>query len=325
MQGTYGNGQLVTVFGGSGFLGRHVVRALAQRGYRVRAASRRPDLAGHLRPLGMVGQVQPVQANLRFPDSIRAALQGAVAAVNLVGIMAETRRQFFRAIHAEGARLVADLAAAEGVARLAHVSALGSAADSESAYFRTKAAGETAVQAEFPTAVIVRPSVQFGPGDSFFNRFAGMARLAPVLPIVGPDTRFQPIYAGDVAEVIARAVDGDVAAGVYELGGPEVVTFREAMQRMLAVIERRRMIVALPFGIARIVAPVATLVPGKPLTPDQVRQLRYDAVVSDEADATGRTLAGLGIRPTTMATILPTYLSRFRARGEFAVPHDAAG
>lgn len=325
MQGTYGNGQLVTVFGGSGFLGRHVVRALAIRGYRVRAASRRPDLAGHLRPLGMVGQIQPVQANLRFPESIRAVMQGAVAAVNLVGILAETRRQSFAAIHAEGAKAVADIAAAEGVERLVHVSALGAAADSMSRYFRTKAEGEAGVRAEFPTAVIVRPSVQFGVGDSFFNRFAAMARLSPVLPIVGPNARFQPVYAGDVAEVIARAVDGDLGAGVYELGGPETLTFRETMQLMLATIERRRPIVAVPFGIARIVAPIAQILPGRLLTSDQVRQLRYDAVVSPAAEAAGRTLVGLGMRPTTLAAILPTYLSRFRARGEFSVPHDAAG
>jgi NADH dehydrogenase len=245
--------------------------------------------------------------------------------VNLVGIMTETRRQSFTAVHADGARAVADIAAAEGVTRLAHVSALGVAPDSQSRYYRTKAEGEAAVRAEFPTAIIVRPSVQFGVGDSFFNRFAGMARLSPVLPIVGPNTRFQPVYAGDVAEVIARAVDGDVGAGIYELGGPEVLTFRETMQLMLATIERRRIIAALPFGVARIVAPIAQLVPGKPLTPDQVRQLRYDSVVSTEADAAGRTLAGLGMRPTTLAAILPTYLSRFRVRGEFSVPHDAAG
>jgi uncharacterized protein YbjT (DUF2867 family) len=324
MQGTYGNGRLVTVFGGSGFVGRHIVRALAMRGYRVRAAVRRPDLAGFLKPLGMVGQVQPVQANIRFPDSIKAATEGAVAVVNAVGILAERGRQSFQAVHVDGAADVASIAAAEGVERLVHISAIGADAESDSHYFHTKAKGEETVRQAFPRAVIMRPSIQFGLGDSFFNRFAGIARMSPVLPLIGASTRFQPVYVGDVATAIRMAVDGDVVGGrVFELGGAEILTFRECMAEMLRVIERRRLLLPLPLPLAKLAGGVLQFLPGRILTADQVRQLQYDNVVSAEAISEKRTLAGLGISATALDAILPTYLSRFRVRGEFRHQRNA--
>jgi len=324
MQGTYGNGRLVTVFGGSGFVGRHVVRALANRGYRIRVAVRRPDLAGFLRPLGMVGQVQPVQVNLRYPDSVAAVLQGAVAAVNCVGILTETRRQTFDAVHVEGAGAIARAAANAGVERLVHVSAIGADPQSPSESARSKAEGEEAVAQAFAKPVIVRPSVQFGVGDSFFTRFATMARVSPILPLVGSDTKFQPVYVGDVARVIQAGVDGTIAANrIYELGGPEVLTFRECMEEMLRVIERRRLMIDIPFGLARMMGGVLQFLPGRLLTPDQVRQLAIDNIVSEEAKRDRRTLQGLGIHPTGLEAILPTYLSRFRVRGQFSRQRNA--
>ncbi|MCW5717441.1 MAG: complex I NDUFA9 subunit family protein [Bauldia sp.] len=319
MQGTYGNGRLVTVFGGSGFVGRTIVRALAMRGYRVRAAVRRPDLAGFLRPLGMVGQVQAVQANLRYPESVAAALRGSVAAVNAVGVMVEQGRQTFDAVHVEGAAAIAAAARIEGLAALVHVSSLGIDGMTDSEYARTKREGEAAVFAANAGAVILRPSVQFGPGDSFFNRFARMATTGPVLPIVGPDAKFQPVFVGDVAEIAARAVDGRIRNGrIYELGGPEVLTFRRCMELMLEIIERRRRIVAIPFGIASIMGSVLGRLPGRLLTRDQVRQLRHDTIVSPEAIAEGRTLPGVCIEPASLAAILPTYLLPYRPAGQFA-------
>ena len=318
MQGTYGNGRLVTVFGGSGFVGRHVVRALAMRGYRVRAAVRRPDLAGHLRPLGMVGQIQPVQANVRYPESVKAAIEGAFAVVNLVGILTERGKQSFAAVHVDGATEIASLAAAEGVERLVHMSALGADSDSESFYFSTKAEGEDQARLAFPSATITRPSIQFGIGDSFFSRFAGIARMSPILPLIGANTKFQPIYVGDVATVIRMAVDGEAASGAtYELGGAETLTFRECMVEMLKVVERRRLLLPLPTPLAKLGAAILQFLPGRILTPDQVRQLQCDNVVSEAAIDQGRTLAGLGVGATALEAILPTYLSRFRPRGEF--------
>lgn len=326
MQGTYGNGRLVTVFGGSGFVGRHLVRALAGRGYRVRAAVRRPELAVHLQPLGMVGQIHAVPVNIRHPASLRAALDGAVAVVNLVGILAEGGRQVFQALHVDGAAHLAEIAAEEGVETLVHMSALGADPGSDSVYFRTKAEGEDLVRRAFPMAAITRPSLQFGAGDSFLSRFAGMARMSPVLPIVGANTQFQMVYVGDVAEAIARAVDRTIPEGTtYEFGGPEIRTFRECMQLLLEVIQRRRLIVNLPFGLARVMGGVLQALPGHLLTTDQVRLLRHDLVVSEEARAQGRTLEGIGIHPTGMAAILPRYLSRFRPTGEYARPFDSRG
>jgi NADH dehydrogenase len=318
MQGTYGNGRLVTVFGGSGFVGRHVVRALAMRGYRVRAAVRRPDLAGHLRPLGMVGQVQPVQANIRYSDSIKAAVEGAIAVVNLVGILAERGRQTFGAVHVDGAAAVASIANDAGVVGLVHMSALGADADSESHYFRTKAKGEEGVRQGFPPAVILRPSIQFGVGDSFFTRFAGIARMAPFLPLIGANTRFQPVYVGDVAAAVRMVVDGQAETGLtFELGGAEILTFRGCMAEMLKIIDRRRLLLSVPLPFAKLGGAVLQYLPGRVLTLDQVRQLQYDNVVSPAAIEEKRTLADLGIGATALAAILPTYLSRFRPHGEF--------
>ncbi|HSM39251.1 MAG TPA: complex I NDUFA9 subunit family protein, partial [Afifellaceae bacterium] len=235
--------RLITVFGGSGFVGRHVVRALAQRGYRVRAAVRRPDLAGHLQPLGNVGQIAAVQANVRNRGSVERAIGGAWGVINLVGILAESGRQRFAAVHDEGARTVAEAAAQAEVEHFSHMSAIGADPESPSVYARTKVAGEEAVKAAVPKAVIIRPSIIFGPEDAFFNRFANMARFSPVIPLVGAKTRFQPVFVGDVAEAHLTAIEGRAKSGqAYELGGPEVATFRELMEKMLAIIERRRVI-----------------------------------------------------------------------------------
>ena len=314
-----GDKGLVTVFGGSGFIGRHVVRALLKRGWRVRAAVRRPDLAGHLQPLGMVGWVQPVQANLRYRWSVDRAVEGADAVVNLVAILAESGRQRFDTIHSFGARAVAEATRNAGIGRLVHVSAIGADPESASDYARTKAAGEKAVFETIPAATVFRPSIVFGPEDKFFNRFAGMAPFTPALPLIGGGhTRFQPAFVGDVARAIADAVEGKAKGGtVYELGGPEVKTFRECMELMLKEIDRSRLLVPLPFPVAGAMASVLQHMPGKLLTPDQLRQLKYDNVVSEAARREKRTFAGLGIEPTSLASILPSYLVRFRPRGQF--------
>ncbi|MBN9234850.1 MULTISPECIES: complex I NDUFA9 subunit family protein [Phyllobacteriaceae] len=310
--------KLVVVFGGSGFVGRHVVRALAKRGYRVRVACRRPDLAGHLQPLGNVGQIQAVQANIRVRWSVDNAVQGADHVINLVGILHESGRQRFGVVHDFGARAVAEAARSVG-AGLTHVSALGASADSQSDYARTKALGEKAVFDTKQDAVIYRPSINFGPEDGFFNRFAAMARFSPVLPLIGGgETRFQPVYVGDVAEAIARSVEGKVEGGrVYELGGPNVLTFKQCLQEMLTVIERKRLLVAMPWWVARLQASILGLLPNPLLTGDQVTLLQSDNVVSDAAAKEGRTLAALGITAKSVGTILPSYLWRFRAAGQF--------
>ena len=310
--------QLVTVYGGSGFVGRHVVRALAKRGFRVRVAVRRPDLTHHLQPLGNVGQIQAVQANLRYPASVHAAARGANHLVNLVGILAESGAQSFDAVQREGAGAVAE-AAREVGAGLTHVSAIGADAESASDYARTKGMAERAVLETVPDATVLRPSIVFGPEDDFFNRFGAMARLSPVLPLIGGGrTRFQPVYVGDVAEAVARSVEGRAEAGAtYELGGPDVATFRECLERMLAAIDRRRALVSLPFGLASFGAKFAQYMPGAPLRPDQVLLLKRDNVVSEAAKERGHTLDGLGITPTAMSAIIPTYLVRFRPYGQY--------
>jgi NADH dehydrogenase len=318
--------QLVTVFGGSGFLGRHVVRALARRGYRVRAAVRRPDLAGFLQPLGIVGQVTAVQANLRYPDSVAAAVRGADAVVNLVGILQESGRQSFSGVQAQGARAVAQACAQLGIERLVQVSALGADAESTSLYARSKAEGEAAVTALVKRAVVLRPSVMFGPEDTFFNRFAALARMLPVLPLAGAQTKFQPVFVGDVAEVIARAVDGKVAPGIYELGGPEVKTLKELVEYVCELTGRKRLLAPLPFPVARLQAQVLEIVntlslgllPNEfLLTRDQVALLQSDNVVSAAAQQAGRTLQGLGLVPTSVEAEVPSYLWRFRKSGQF--------
>jgi len=319
--------RLVTVFGGSGFVGRHVVAALAREGWRVRVACRRPDLAFFLQPLGGPGQIVSVQANLRNPDSIAAALRGADAAVNLVGILAEGGKQKFAAIHADGARAVAEAVKAAGIDNLVHISAIGADADSASAYARSKAQGEAAMRAAVPDAVILRPSVIFGPEDDFFNRFGTMARYFPVIPIVGGDTQFQPVYVGDVARAVALALDGKAKKGVtYELGGPEAKTFEALVRYVLAVAERDRRVAKLSFGMGKLVAGITQFFARVTLglfpklltmSEDQVELLKRDNVVSLEAKAEGRTLEGLGIAPTAIEAAAPAYLYRYRKTGQY--------
>ena len=310
---------LVTVFGGSGFLGRHVVRALCKRDYRVRVAVRRPELAGHLQPLGRVGQIHAVQANLRYPASVEAAMRDSHVAINLVGILTEGGAQTFEAVQAKGAETVARAASAAG-ARMVQVSAIGADEKSPSGYARAKAAGEKAVLAAVPSATILRPSLIFGPDDQFTNRFAALARMSPFLPLIGGGvTKLQPAYVGDVATAVANAVDGKTKEGAtYELGGPEVLTMREIMEIILRITERRRMLLSLPFGLAKFQAMFLQFAPGSlKLTPDQVALLESDNVVSDAAKAAGLTLEGLGIAPDLLEAIAPQYLWRFRAMGQF--------
>jgi uncharacterized protein YbjT (DUF2867 family) len=314
---------LITVFGGSGFLGRHVVRALARRGHRIRVAVRRPELAGHLQPLGRVGQIHAVQANVRYPASVEAAARHCDAVINLVGILFERGPQRFDAVQAAGAEAVARAAAAAN-ARMVHVSALGADAQAPSQYARAKAAGEQRVLAAVPAAVILRPSVIFGPEDDFFNKFAAISRFTPALPLIGGGhTRFQPVFAGDVASAVVVALEGRAQAGrIYELGGPQVLTFKELMQFMLTVIERERLLVPIPFGFAKFQASFLQLMPRPLLTPDQVELLRGDVVVSEQAKREGRTLEGLGIDPIAMASVVPSYLWRFRKSGQFQMTDD---
>lgn len=320
--------QLITVFGGSGFIGRHVVRALVKRGYRVRVAVRRPDLAGFLQPLGTVGQIISVQANLRYPDSVAAAVRGADAVINLVGILQEGGRQSFSAVQANGARAVAQACAAHGITRLVQVSAIGAARESRSAYDRSKAEGEAAVLSLVPSAIVLRPSIVFGPEDSFFNRFASLARMLPVLPLIGGgETKFQPVFVGDVAEAAARAIDGTITGGrIYELGGPEVKSFKELLTYVCEVTGRKRVLASLPFPLARLQARILEIVntltlgllPDElMLTRDQVTLLEIDNVVSKQAKAEGRCFEGIGITPTSVEAIVPSYLWRFRKTGQF--------
>jgi uncharacterized protein YbjT (DUF2867 family) len=322
-----GQDRLVTVFGGSGFVGRHVVRALLKRGWRVRVAVRRPDLAGHLQPLGVVGQVHAVQANLRYPESVARAVKGADAVVNLVGILMPTGKQSFDAVQGEGARIVAEACSHEGITNLVHLSAIGADADSASDYARTKAEGELAIRSAVPAAVVLRASIIFGPEDGFFNRFAGLARMLPVVPLVGAETRFQPVFVGDVALAVANALDGKARAGtVYELGGPEVRSFRDLVAYVCDVIGRKRLLLPLSFGVAKLQAGALEfankvafgLMPASlMLTRDQVTLLETDNVVSDAAKAEARTIEALGVTPTAIDSIVPSYLWRFRRTGQF--------
>lgn len=310
--------KLITIFGGTGFIGRHLVQALTKRGYRVRVACRNPNLAIHLLPLGNVGQVYAVQANLRNRASIDRAVEGSDHVINLVGILHESGRQSFNVLQNFGARAVAEAARAAG-ARLTHGSAIGADPDSPSDYARTKALGEQAVLETIKDAVIIRPSIVFGPEDKFFNRFANMARFSPFIPLIGGgETKFQPVYVGDVAEVFARSVDGALEGGkVYELGGPEVLTFRQCMEQMLDVTCRKRWLVSVPWSIARLQGRIFGLLPKPLLTLDQVKLLEKDNVVSEKAAREQRTLQGLGIAGHSLAAILPMYLWRFRPAGQF--------
>ena len=318
--------KLVTIFGGSGFVGRYIVRRLAKEGWRVRVAVRDPNLAGFVKPYGAVGQVEPLFCNIRDDASVRAVTHGADAVVNCVGVLDERGRNTFAAVQAQGAGRIARIAAEQGVQRMVHISAIGASDKSNSQYAKSKAAGEAAVLAAFPTAMILRPSIIFGSEDQFFNRFAGMSRLGPVLPVVGAATRFQPVYVDDVAQAAVMGVLGQ-ATGLYELGGPEVRTFRELMQQMLAVVQRRRLIVNVPFAVAGLMGSAfdlgRTLTGGLvkgPLTRDQVRNLAVDNVVGPDAQG----FTALGITPTSMAAVLPDYLWRFRPSGQYAAIKDSA-
>lgn len=319
--------KLVTIYGGSGFVGRYIARRMASAGWRVRVAVRRPNEAMHVKPYGVPGQVEPVFCNIRDDASVRAVMLGADAVVNCVGTFDRKGRNNFHAVQDEGATRIARIAAEESVARLVHLSAIGASADSASLYARTKAAGEAGILAHFPQAVILRPSVIFGAEDQFFNRFAGMARLSPILPLVGAETRFQPVYVDDVAQAAAKAAMGEAEPGIYELGGPEVATFRELMQRMLGVIRRRRLIVGIPFGIASMMAAVMELVQTvtfglvpPQITRDQVRSLKVDNVVGVGA----RTFADFGMNPVAPEAVLPDYLWRFRPAGQYDAIQESA-
>ncbi len=311
--------QLVTIFGGAGFVGTQLVQAFARKNYRVRVAVRRPDLAGHTKIHGAVGQVMPVQANLRNAASVARAVQGADIVVNLVGIGDPSGKQTFDAVHVEGARTVARAAREAGASALVHMSALGIDKVPASAYARSKLAGEQAVLETFPGAVVLRPSIIFGPGDGFFNLMGSLAQISPVLPLIGGDSRVQPVWVGDVADAFVLAAEGVVKAGrVYELGGPDVVTYKELLTRILAETGRKRLLLPLPAPIANLLALPLGLIPGpKLLTADKVALLGADNVVSPEAIREKRTLAAFGITPTSMATIVPTYLWRFRKNGQF--------
>ena len=317
---TLDNKALVTVYGGSGFIGRHVVAAIAKTGARMRVAVRRPELAGHLQPLGGVGQINAVQANVRYPESLLAAARGADAVINLVGILFPTGKQTFEAVQDEGARHVAEAAWAEGAKAFVHVSAIGASERSRSVYARSKAEGEAAVKEVYPGAIILRPSVVFGPEDDFFNRFAALARLLPALPLIGGGrTRFQPVFVGDVAKAVLAGLTGRADADApYELGGPELLTLKQVMQRVLTYSMRERWLVPVPFWFAKLQAAFLQFLPTPPLTIDQVRLLESDNVVSEDAKRGGRTLEGLGIEPVAIAAVVPGYLEQFRPRGQFS-------
>jgi uncharacterized protein YbjT (DUF2867 family) len=314
---------LVTVYGGSGFIGRYIVQKLARSGYRVRVATRRPNEAIFLKTYGMVGQVEPILCNIRNESSIRNAMLGADAVVNCVGILESVGKNKFVEVQHKGADFVSRIASELGVKKLVHISAIGADIDSKSKYASSKGLGESSIMKNFPGAVILRPSIVFGFEDKFFNRFASMARLSPILPIVGGNTKFQPVYVDDVARAAVLGINNDVKAGIYELGGPEVASFNELMRRMLKIILRRRLIVNLPFWIASLMGTGFDL--GKaislgiirgPITLDQVLNLKNDNVVSKEE----KTFKDLGIEPKALEIILSEYLWKYRPAGEFSDP-----
>jgi len=316
------NGYTVaTVFGGSGFVGRYVVRLLAKTGAVVRVASRHPSRANYLKTAGHVGQIVPIAYDLGSDASVAAALAEADIVVNLVGILHEGRNATFNAVQAEAPGRIARLSAAAGVSRLVHVSAIGADAASAAQYARTKAEGERAVLDAFPDATVLRPSIVFGPEDGFFNRFASMARLAPALPLIGGGrTRFQPVYVGDVAAAVTACLSDPSTKGkTFELGGPRTYEFRELLELMLRETGRHRALVPLPWGLAELMGSVMQRLPSPPLTADQVEMLRRDNVVSPDMPG----LADLGIRPTSVELILPTYMDRYRAGGKFGQKRSA--
>lgn len=313
------SGDLITIFGGDGFVGRSVVRALAQRGYRIRVAVRRPDLAFHLQPIGGVGQIHAVQANLRYPASVKAALEGADGAINLVGIMHESGRQTFDGVHVFGAQAIAKAVDELGIQKLVHMSSLAADTESGSEYARTKAEGAARVSEIVKTATILQPSVVFGPGDKFFNKFAGLARIMPVFPLIGGGhTKFQPLYVGDLAEAVVACLENKDAAGqTYELGGPEVLSLAQIMNFIFTAIDRKRITVPVPFAIARIESQFLKLLPNPIITPDQVELLKQDSIVSAQAVLQNRSLEALGIKAHAIDAIVPPYLARFRRAGQF--------
>lgn len=320
----YQHPKLITVFGGSGFVGRQVVETLTKRGYRVRVAVRRPERAYYMLQVGEVGQIQMLKTNVHIRESVARALIDADAAVFLPGLLYSSGRNTFESVLIEGIRNVAELAASTGIP-LVHISALNAKVSSSIPYIASKYEGEKIVRTVHSAAIILRPSVIFGPEDNFFNKFADMARFSPALPLFGGGkAKFQPVYVGDVAEMVARALDGNVPAGrIYELGGPEVLTFRELMEEMLSVIRRRRALVPVPFWLGRLIGGVMGLLGRIPLMPtfataDQVSMLQYDSIVSKAAIREGRTLEAVGIEPQAMDAILASYLWRFRVHGQFS-------
>lgn len=320
--------KLVTIYGGSGFVGRYIARRMAREGWRVRVAVRRPNEAIFVKPYGVVGQVEPVLCNIRDDASVRSVMQGADAVVNCVGILSEVGKNSFDAVQAEGAARVARIAADQGIARMVHVSAIGADAESESDYARSKAEGEAGVLEHMPDAMILRPSVIFGAEDEFFNRFAGMTRFGPVLPIAGGDTLFQPVYVDDVAKAAVKGVLGQAEGGIYELGGPDKTSFKDLMHQMLKIIRRRRLVLNMPFWIARIMAFSLDMAQAislglfrnTMLTRDQLKNLTKDNVVADDA----RGLETLGIRATALGSVLPEYLWRFRPSGQYDAIKESA-
>ncbi len=322
--------RLATVFGGSGFLGRHIVRALVHKGWRIRVAVRRPDLAAFLQPIGGVGQIQPVQANLRFPESIAAALEGASAVVNATGVTAESGAQTFKAVHVEGALALAKAASAARVSTYVHISGIGADPNSASPYITSKGLGERATREPFPEAIILRPSVVFGPEDDFFNRFGALACHLPILPLLGGGkARLQPVYVGDVGQAAAAALSGLAKPGVtYELGGPRTMTLRKVAELTLREIDRRRVLIGLPLGPSRWLAATTQFASKATFgllprllttTRDQVDLLASDNVVSAEAEAEGRVLSTLNVAPRAAEAIIPSYLTRFRRTGQYEV------
>jgi uncharacterized protein YbjT (DUF2867 family) len=320
--------KLVTIYGGAGFVGRYIARRMAKDGWRVRVAVRRPNDAIFVKPYGTPGQVEPVPCNIRDDASVRAVMQGADAVINCVGILNGSGKNSFAAVQAEGAARIARIAAESGVRQFVHLSAIGADAASDSAYARSKGEGEAAILAAFPTAVILRPSIIFGSEDGFFNHFAAMSRMGPVLPVVGADTKFQPVYVDDVAQAAVLAADGKAAAGVYELGGPDVASFRVLMHKMLGIIRRRRLVLNVPFFIARIIGGAFDLAQAvslglfhnSVLTRDQVKNLRHDNVVAIGAKG----FADLGIAPTSLEAVLPEYLWVYRPSGQYAAIKESA-
>lgn len=306
---------LITVFGGTGFLGRHTIRALAKAGHRIRVAVRFPNEGFFLPPFGTVGQIALLRCNAREADEVAAAVAGADAVVNLAGILTPRGEQSFEAVHVEAAQTIAKAAKAAGVRTLVQVSAIGADKDAQSRYASSKGEGDERVRAAFPEAAVVRPSLVFGPEDDFFNRFAGLARILPVLPLIGSGhTKFQPVFVGDVAAAIARLAQEPALGGkTYELGGPAVFTFKELMQIILKETGRRRLLVPVPFALATLKAMFLQFLPKPLLTPDQVTLLKSDNVVTGENG-----LAALGIAPTSVEAEVPAYLWRFRPKGQFA-------